>query len=150
MQSLSLKSTDLSVSNTYMCICCVCPGLQCENRLRAPPPHAGWVWLAAHMCAAHSYHPTRQVDNTHAVSLRMLLKTFLSLIQSALYITPTPVCVCSDGNLATKQVVFLQRPVRGQAAEQLRNQVRGGQERKTDWSDTGSRPSNSGITLHLL
>lgn len=34
------------------------------------------------------------------------------------------VCVCSDGNLATKQVVFLQRPVRNQAAGQPRNQVR--------------------------
>lgn len=35
-----------------------------------------------------------------------------------------PVDVCSDGNLATKQVVFLQRPVRGQTAGQPRNQVR--------------------------
>lgn len=37
------------------------------------------------------------------------------------------VCV-SDGNLATKQVVFLQRPVRSQAAAQHRNQVRNGQQ----------------------
>ena len=29
----------------------------------------------------------------------------------------------SDGNLATKQVVFLQRPVRGQPAGQKKSQV---------------------------
>lgn len=34
--------------------------------------------------------------------------------------------VCSDGNLATKQVVFLQRPVRCQVAGQHRKQVNAG------------------------
>uniref|UniRef100_A0A3Q3LQB2 Raftlin family member 2 n=1 Tax=Mastacembelus armatus TaxID=205130 RepID=A0A3Q3LQB2_9TELE len=41
-------------------------------------------------------------------------------------VLPTPIIRHdSDGNLATKQVVFLQRPVRNQAAGHLRNQVRG-------------------------
>ncbi|CAB1445363.1 unnamed protein product [Pleuronectes platessa] len=39
-------------------------------------------------------------------------------------VLPTPIIRHdSDGNLATKQVVFLQRPVRGQAAGQQRNQT---------------------------
>lgn len=43
----------------------------------------------------------------------------------------------SDGNLATKQVVFLQRPVRNQASGQSRNQVSTGDELVTDSSDVG-------------
>lgn len=51
----------------YWYIMCVRPGLQYKNRLWAPPSHSCRVWLAAHVCAAYSYHPAWQVEkNIHA------------------------------------------------------------------------------------
>lgn len=105
----------------YWYIMCVQPGLQYKNRLWAPPSHSCRVWMAAHMCAAYSYHPAWQVEkNIHATHNHAWKN--LSIMLFVVYWCHS-VFVCSDGNLATKQVVFLQRPVRSQEAGQLRNKV---------------------------
>lgn len=57
----------------YIWTRCSPAGLQCENRLRATPPHSGWVWLAAHVRAAHTHHPARQVEED-ALKMFSLLK----------------------------------------------------------------------------
>ncbi|XP_056145553.1 raftlin-2 [Lampris incognitus] len=58
-------------------------------------------------------------------------------------VLPTPIIRHdSDGNLATKQVVFLQRPVRNQAAGQQKNQAMSAK------SDVSSRSVSRGVTSH--
>lgn len=82
--------------------------------------------MAAHVCAAHAHHSARQVGVEHSVYMKVK-PTCMWIVYIYLYVYVcffVCVCVSSDGNLATKQVVFLQRPVRSQAAAQPRNQVR--------------------------
>lgn len=90
-------------------------GFKCKDGLRSPPSHSGWVWVATNVCAAYANHQTWQVRCAHT-SWKLHKHYFL-------HVPPVYVCVLSDGNLATKQVVFLQRPVRCQTATQQRNQV---------------------------
>lgn len=117
------RATITSIQCVTSLLCCI--GFWCEDRLRATPSHTGWVRLAAHLCPAHTYHPPWQVTHIVDVLLDGPSRNKLGLSGLLWGFSFIIYCVCfsSDGNLATKQVVFLQRPVKTSSVPQ-RNQVR--------------------------